>query len=140
MSIKSRLQNTIKNSLPIEIDVDKIIIDVPKDKKNGDYSTNVAFLLTKELKSNPVNIANDIKDRISDGMIERVEVANPGFINFYLSREFLLSNINVILEEVKTMVRVLMVITRRLILSMLALILLVLFILDMVEERYMETL
>ena len=101
MSIKSKLQNIIKNSLPIEIDVDKIIIDVPKDKKNGDYSTNVAFLLTKELKSSPINIANEIKDKINDEMIERVEVANPGFINFYLSKEFLLSNINVILEENK---------------------------------------
>lgn len=101
MSIKSKLQNIIKNSLPVEIDVNKIIIDVPKDKKNGDYSTNVAFLLTKELKSNPMNIANDIKDRIKDDMIDRVEVANPGFINFYLSREFLLNNINVILDKNK---------------------------------------
>ena len=101
MSIKSKLQNIIKNSLPVDIDINKIIIDIPKDKKNGDYSTNVAFLLTKELKSSPMNIANDIKDRINDEMIERVEIANPGFINFYLSREFLLSNINVIINEGK---------------------------------------
>ena len=101
MSIKNKLQNIIKNSLPIHMDIDKIVIDIPKDKKNGDYSTNVAFLLTKELKSNPINIANDIKDKINDEMIERVEVANPGFINFYLYRDFLLSNINVIIEEGK---------------------------------------
>lgn len=101
MSIKSKLQNIIKNSLPVDMDIDKIIIDVPKDKKNGDYSTNVAFLLTKELKSSPMNIASIIKDKITDDMIERVEIANPGFINFYLSRDFLLSNINVILNEGK---------------------------------------
>ena len=101
MSIKRRLQNIIKNSLPIDMDLDKIIIDIPKDKVNGDYSTNVAFLLTKELKSSPMNIASAIKDKINDSMIDRVEVANPGFINFYLSREFLLSNINVILESGK---------------------------------------
>lgn len=101
MSIKSTLQNIIKNSLPVDMDIDKIIIDVPKDKKNGDYSTNVAFLLTKELKSSPMNIASIIKDKITDDMIERVEIANPGFINFYLSRDFLLSNINVILNEGK---------------------------------------
>lgn len=101
MSIKSKLQNIIKNSLPIDMDIDRIIIDVPKDRKNGDYSTNVAFLLTKELKSSPIIIANAIKDKISDDMIDRVEVANPGFINFYLSKEFLLNNINVILEEGK---------------------------------------
>ena len=101
MSIKSKLQNIIKNSLPIDMELDKIIIDIPKDKVNGDYSTNVAFLLTRELKTSPMVIANQIKDNISDEMIEKVEVANPGFINFYLSKEFLLSNINVILDEGK---------------------------------------
>ncbi len=101
MSIKSKLQCIIKNSLPVDIDVDKIVVDIPKDKKNGDYSTNVAFLLTKELKKSPMDIATSIKDKIKDDMIEQVEVANPGFINFYLSREFLLSNINVIINEGK---------------------------------------
>ena len=75
-----------------------VLIDIPKDKKNGDYSTNVAFLLTKELKKSPMLIAEDIANNIKDEMIEKVEIANPGFINFYLSREFLLSNINVIIN------------------------------------------
>ena len=47
MSIKSKLQNIIKNSLPIDMELDKIIIDIPKDKVNGDYSTNIALTLTK---------------------------------------------------------------------------------------------
>lgn len=99
MSIKSKLQHIIKNSLPIDLDEKNIVIEIPKDKKNGDYSTNVAFVLTKELKNSPMNIANDIKDKISDDMIEKVEVALPGFINIYLNRKFLLNNINVILKE-----------------------------------------
>lgn len=99
MSIKNKLQYIIKNSLPVDMDVKDIVIDIPKDKKNGDYSTNVAFLLTRELKSSPMVIASDIKDRISDEIIDRVEVASPGFINIYLSKKFLLSNINVILKE-----------------------------------------
>ena len=101
MGIKNKLQYIIKNSLPVDMDVDKIIVDIPKDKKNGDYSTNVAFLLTKELKISPMEIANKIKDSISDKMIDRIEIANPGFINFYLSKAFLLDNINVILDEGK---------------------------------------
>ena len=84
MSIKNKLQYIIKNSLPVDMDVNNIIIEIPKDRKNGDYSTNVAFLLTKKLKSNPMLIANDIKDKINDEMIDRVEVASPGFINIYL--------------------------------------------------------
>jgi len=101
MSIKSKLQNIIKNSLPVELSLDKIVIDIPKDKKNGDYSTNVAFLLTRELKSSPMDVANMIKDRISDEMIEKVEVAIPGFINIYLSKKFLLDNINKIIVDGK---------------------------------------
>ena len=96
MSIKNKLQHIIKACLPIDVDANKIVIEIPKDKKNGDYSSNVAFLLAKELKSSPISIANDIKDKISDEMIDRIEVANPGFINFYINKNYLLNNINVI--------------------------------------------
>lgn len=101
MSIKNRLQCIIKNSLPIDIDLSKIKLDIPKDKKNGDYSCNIAFLLTKELKSSPMDIANDIKDRIREEIIDKVEVANPGFINIYLNKDYLLSNINDIIKAGK---------------------------------------
>ena len=101
MSIKNKLQSIIKTSLPIDVDLSRIIIDIPKDKKNGDYSTNVAFLLTKELKKSPILIAEDIANNIKDEMIEKVEIANPGFINIFLSKKFLLDNINKILEEGK---------------------------------------
>ena len=96
MSIKNKLQSIIKNSLPIDLDINRIVIDIPKDKKNGDYSTNVAFLLTKELKKSPMLIAEDIANNIKDEMIEKVEIANPGFINFYINKDYLLNNINVI--------------------------------------------
>lgn len=101
MSIKNKLQYIIKKSLPINVDISKIVIEIPKDKKNGDYSSNIAFLLTKELKSNPMVIANDIKNIINDKMIDRVEVANPGFINFYINKDYLLDNINIINTEGK---------------------------------------
>lgn len=101
MSIKNKLQNIIKNSIPVDMDLDKIVIEIPKDRKNGDYSTNIAFLLTRELKSNPMTIALDIKDKIKDEIIDRVEVANPGFINIYLSKDYLLNNINKIISEGK---------------------------------------
>lgn len=98
MSIKNKLQCIIKKSLPIDVDLSRIIIDIPKDKKNGDYSCNIAFLLTKELKSKPMDIAGEIANKIDDDIIDRVEVANPGFINIYLSKNYLLSNINTILD------------------------------------------
>ena len=109
MSIKNKLQYIIKKSLPVDMDVNKIVIEIPKDKKNGDYSTNVAFLLTKELKSSPINIANDIIKNISDDMIDRIEVANPGFINFLLIKIIYLIILMLLMIWERTMVRVILV-------------------------------
>lgn len=104
MSIKKELQEIIKNSLiknNINYDESKIIIETPKDELHGDYSTNIALLLTKELKKNPIEIANQIKDGISSKIIDKIEVAKPGFINFYLNKERLFSELNKIINEDK---------------------------------------
>ena len=94
MSIKNKLQSIIKNSLPIDLDINRIVIDIPKDKKNGDYSTNVAMELTKKLHKNPKEIAELIVANIEkENIIERIDIAGPGFINFYLNKEYLLSKI-----------------------------------------------
>ena len=63
MSIKKKLQAIIKkglNELNIDFDINNIIIETPKDVKNGDYSTNIALVLTKVLNDNPMNIASKI--------------------------------------------------------------------------------
>ena len=104
MSIKQKIQNIIKISLEknnIEFEIDKIIIETPKDTKNGDYSTNIALLLTKILKDNPMNIASKIVNEIKDEIIEKVEIAAPGFINIYLTKQVLLDEINKIINENK---------------------------------------
>ncbi len=74
------------------------VVSVPENPQHGDYSTNVAMLLSKSLKKNPVKIAEELKNAIikdqtiSDaGIIERVEVAGPGFINIYLSEASLVN-------------------------------------------------
>ena len=101
MSIKQKIQGIIKeglNKLEIDVEIDKIIIENPKDNKHGDYSTNIALVLTKILKDNPMNIANKIANEIKDETIEKIEVAAPGFINIYLSKETLFKEINKIIE------------------------------------------
>ena len=104
MSIKQKIQGIIKTSLEknnIDFDLDKIIIETPKDTKNGDYSTNIALVLTKILKDNPMNIASKIVSEIKDESIEKVEIANPGFINIYLTKKVLLDEINKIITDGK---------------------------------------
>lgn len=104
MSIKQKIQGIIKtglDKLEIDFDLDKIIIETPKESKNGDYSTNVSLVLTKILKDNPMNIAAKIASVIEDKCIEKVEIAPPGFINIYLTKKCLLDEINKIINEDK---------------------------------------
>ena len=104
MSIKKRLQAIIKTALDdmnIDFDLEKIVIETPKDAKNGDYSTNIALLLTKIVKDNPMNIASKISNLIKDNSIEKVDIAAPGFINIYLTKKCLLEEINKIIEQDK---------------------------------------
>ena len=70
--------------LPIEI-------EIPKDKKNGDFSSNIAMKITKLVKKNPRETAQLILDNIDieDTYIDRCEIAGPGFINFYLKKDWL---------------------------------------------------
>lgn len=62
--------------------------------EHGDYASNIAFTLTKTLKKPPMTIAEEIAGKIhSDSIIERVEVAKPGFINIFLRETFLLDQV-----------------------------------------------
>ena len=105
MSIKETLSSMIKKSISY-IDSDNqlkdinIIVEIPSKKENGDYSSNVALTLTKILHKNPLEIAEQIANNIDkENMIEEIKIAPPGFINFYLKKEYLLSYINRIIKE-----------------------------------------
>lgn len=101
MSIKQEVQEILKKSLTnLQIDYEKEIeVSIPKDKNHGDYSTNIALSLAKSLKDNPINIANKIKNNIQNEIISKIEVLSPGFINIFISEQYLLKSINTIIKE-----------------------------------------
>ncbi|MGF0029067.1 arginine--tRNA ligase [Staphylococcus pasteuri] len=72
-------------------DITEIKIEIPKDVKNGDYSTNIAMVLTKIAKRNPRDIAQAIVDNLdaSKAHVKQIDIAGPGFINFYLDNQYL---------------------------------------------------
>lgn len=88
-----------------DLDINEIQIDHPADTKFGDYSTNIAMILAKELKKNPNEIAKNLVEEINNNtdfeVIEKVELAGVGFINFYLKTEWLLKEAEVINYEVE---------------------------------------
>lgn len=84
--------NNIIDSLSYEV-------EVPKDYKNGDFTTNVSMKLASLLKDNPRQISEKIKELLEDSIFEKVEVAGPGFINFYVSKSYFHDYLNSILED-----------------------------------------
>lgn len=72
-------------ALPVGISV-SANVDIPKDAKNGDYATSFAMAAAKAMKMNPRAIAQSIVEHLSleDSCFDRVEIAGPGFLNFYL--------------------------------------------------------
>jgi len=101
--IKNQITDIVKDSLTkIELAgtdseefkaalLGEIEIEIPKEKKYGDFSVNTAMKLTKILKTAPVNIAKEIINSmdLKDTYIEKCEIAGPGFINFYLKNDWL---------------------------------------------------
>jgi arginyl-tRNA synthetase len=66
------------------------IVETPADLSHGEYSTNVALALSKELNESPSSIADTIIEKISQKDLKefsKIEKAGPGFINFYLTEE-----------------------------------------------------
>lgn len=101
-ALKNLLADSIiKSGLLEEIDADGIVIEIPKDTSNGDYSSNVAMQLTKQLRKAPREIANQIIDNIDmeKNVIERVEIAGPGFINLFVPKNAMTSIISEVLAE-----------------------------------------
>ena len=72
-------------------DIPEIKIEIPKDTKNGDYSSNIAMVLTKIAKRNPREIAQAIVDNLdtSKAHVKEIDIAGPGFINYYLDNQYL---------------------------------------------------
>ena len=101
--MKDYLTNLLNNALKDLVksfDKDVIQVSRPKQIQHGDFSTNVSLPLAKILKKAPIEIAKGIVDRIpSSTLIEKVEIAGPGYINFFLSSEARVELVNKILVE-----------------------------------------
>ena len=92
--IKKKIAECITNSLDTDISVDEIYnkIEIPKDKKNGDFAYP-CFNLAKIVRNSPVNIANSIKEDIElPAEISKVEVVN-GYLNFYTNSSNVVSSV-----------------------------------------------
>ncbi len=76
-----------------------IILENTKDKSHGDFACNIALMLAKPYKKNPREISEKLVSLIEkEDLIEKIEIAGPGFINFFLNSDTKYSVISEILE------------------------------------------
>lgn len=90
--ITTILKDTIKKALlevyNIDYSVENIIIETPKEKTHGDFSSNIAMKLARELHNSPINIAKVLLENLkANNLFNNVEIAGPGFINFFIKEE-----------------------------------------------------
>jgi len=81
---------------------EEIEVKHPGLEDHGDFATNLAMVLGKKLKKKPREIASQLVEKIRKrglGFFEKIEIASPGFINFWLSKEYLLSQAQEFLEN-----------------------------------------
>lgn len=91
------LENSLKSNYPSLDSCFPLTIETPSDKQHGELSTNIALKSAKVLKKSPVIIATEFKDHFEkivaespfQNFISKIEVKNPGFINFFLTPQAL---------------------------------------------------
>lgn len=83
-----------------DVEMPAFVIESPKDEQHGDFSTNLAMQLACSMHKNPRQIAEILADgMVCDGILDHVEIAGPGFINFYLDQNWLLPVFEAIVTE-----------------------------------------
>ena len=107
---KAQISNMVKaafekaiaaGELPQPEAMKDFVVEIPQDLRNGDFSTNAAMVNSKVFRSNPRAIATAIMKYMEfDGtFFERAELAGPGFINFFLGKEYFETVVKAVLEN-----------------------------------------
>ncbi|MCQ2801706.1 MAG: arginine--tRNA ligase [Bacilli bacterium] len=102
MSIEETLKNKIKDSLKsegLDLELNEIIIENSKTPEHGDYASNVALKFAGRLGMKPRDLAEKISNSIDREVIEKIEIAGPGFINFFVKKDAINSVIKGIISK-----------------------------------------
>ena len=94
MDVRESIKNLIRDSLSslgLEMTAE-IHLERPANVEHGDWSTNIALALAKKAKSSPRDLAVQLAtalESLPSSYVSRLEVAGPGFVNFYLNKSWL---------------------------------------------------
>ncbi|EKE10944.1 MAG: hypothetical protein ACD_15C00172G0006 [uncultured bacterium] len=105
--MKKKLEKIVEETAKklFEVETGKFVVDYPKDEKFGDYATNISLVLAKKLGKSPMEVAEIFKEELemdaceTKSFVGKIEVAQPGYINFHLSKKYLQDRVDEILEK-----------------------------------------
>lgn len=101
MSIEETLKIKIRDSLKsegLDLELNDIIVENSKTPEHGDYASNVALKYAGRLGMNPRQLAEKISETIDKEVIEKIEIAGPGFINFFMKKNAINSIVSKIIS------------------------------------------
>lgn len=97
-SLKLNIQKAF-SALGVEVSLNDIVIEHSKDTAHGDYATNAAMKNCRLLSKAPRDVANALIEKLDMNGIDHVEIAGPGFINFFMKNDSLQPIVKKILNE-----------------------------------------
>ena len=97
-SLKLNIQAALKE-LGVDLNVSEIIIEDSKDPSHGDYATNIALKSARLFGKSPRDVAVLIIEKLNKEQIDHIEIAGPGFINFFMKQDSLTNVIGKIISE-----------------------------------------
>lgn len=101
MNIELKIKENIIQALEklgFSMQLTDVIVERSKDKEHGDYATNIALKSARLFKKAPAEVAKLIIENLQMDGIEKVEIAGPGFINFFMKSESLQEIVSKIIE------------------------------------------
>ena len=102
MDVIESLKLNIKNALfqyDFSVELSDIVIERSRDTAHGDYATNAAMKFCKLFQKSPRDVANLIINKLDMSEFEKVEIAGPGFINFFMKNDSLQKIVSKVLTE-----------------------------------------
>ena len=98
-AIRAAAQKAIDEGTVKGGDLPEVLLEVPPQKEFGDFATNFAMQSARALKCNPRMIAQAVVNNLDCAYVEKMEIAGPGFINFYLKQDWMYDMLAGIIAE-----------------------------------------
>ena len=98
-AIEEAALSAIRDGVFPEAELPDIVLEVPPKKELGDFATNIAMQSARAFRKNPRLIAQELTRRMQGDWLERIEIAGPGFINFYLKSNVIYDGLAALMKK-----------------------------------------